>query len=89
MKNIFKELRNKHHYSQQHVADYLGIPRSTYTHLEKNYDKITYKHLKKLMQLYGVEAHTIFGIEDYRNEYYEFFKSMQLLIEQTNLHKNS
>lgn len=54
-----KRLRNELHLSQEYVANYLGINRSTYTQMEKGNRKITVDDLSKLSVLYGVTADSI------------------------------
>ncbi len=59
MKRIYeriKELRIEMHLSQEYVAKYLGVNRSTYTLMEKGDRRITAEDISKLSFLYGVSA---------------------------------
>lgn len=54
------EARKKERYSQQQVADYLGISRVTYAKMEKNQGDITIDDAKKLAKLFKVEFSNLF-----------------------------
>lgn len=54
------EARKKERYSQQQVADYLGISRVTYAKMEKNQGDITIDDAKKLAKLFKVEFSSLF-----------------------------
>ncbi|MBQ9596762.1 MAG: helix-turn-helix transcriptional regulator [Bacteroidales bacterium] len=58
-----RELREKHHFSQQKVADYLGISRTAYNKYESGAIRPTRK-LDKLAALFGVSADYILGRAD-------------------------
>ena len=51
-----KELRNQLHLSQEYVAKYLGINRSTYTQMENGNRKVLAEEIAKLSELFGVSA---------------------------------
>lgn len=55
-----KEVRKRERYSQQQVADYLGISRPTYRKLEKNPDLVTVEDAKRLSELLHVSPQDIF-----------------------------
>ena len=51
-----KELRTKLQLSQDYVARYLGINRSTYTQIENGKRRILAEELAKLSNLFGVSS---------------------------------
>lgn len=55
-----RELREKHHFSQQQVANYLGISRTAYNKYESGAIRPTRK-LDKLAALFGVSVDYILG----------------------------
>lgn len=58
-----RALREKHHFSQQKVADYLGISRTAYNKYESGAIRPTRK-LDKLAALFGVSVDFILGRAD-------------------------
>lgn len=54
-----KELRVQLHLSQDYVAKYLGVQRSTVTQMEKGIRKIHAEEISKLCSLFGVSADTL------------------------------
>lgn len=54
------EARKKERYTQQQVADYLGVSRITYAKMEKNPGDITLDDARKLAALFKVDVHDIF-----------------------------
>lgn len=54
------EARKKERYTQQQVADYLGISRITYAKMEKNPGDITLDDARKLAILFKVDVRDIF-----------------------------
>ena len=59
---FLKVLRKKHKYSQQYLADYLGVIRQTYSHYETGRIVPTYKTLVKLAELYQISPDTLMGM---------------------------
>lgn len=59
-----KNLRNQLHLSQEYVANYLGLNRSTYTQMENGNRKVTAEDVSKLSRLFGVSADTILHTEE-------------------------
>jgi transcriptional regulator with XRE-family HTH domain len=51
-----KELRTQLHLSQDYVAKYLGVSRSTVTQMENGNRKILAEEVSKLCTLFGVSA---------------------------------
>lgn len=51
-----KNFRNQLHLSQEYVANFLGINRSTYTQMENGKRKITAEDVSRLSELFGVTA---------------------------------
>jgi len=51
-----KELRTQLHLSQDYVANYLGINRSTYTQMENGKRKVLAEEIAELSDLFGVSA---------------------------------
>ena len=58
-----RALREKHHFSQQKVADYLDISRTAYNKYESGAIRPTRK-LERLSSLFGVSADYILGRAD-------------------------
>ena len=56
-----RELREQMHLSQDYVAKYLGMNRSSYTQLENENRKIMADDISKLCILFGVSADTLLG----------------------------
>ena len=54
-----KELRTQLHLSQEYVANYLGLNRSSFTQLENGNRKVTADDVAKLSALFGVSADKI------------------------------
>lgn len=74
--NNMISLRKKFAYSQQEIADKLGITRQTYIKMEKNKSQPTVKELEKLAIIYGVPVEEFFyGVSNI-----EKFKQMYLYI---------
>ena len=53
--------RNKKGLTQQSVADYLGMERSTYTKWELNVAEPSFEYIKKLTELLNVDYNSLFG----------------------------
>lgn len=74
--NNIINLRKKFGYSQQEIADKLGITRQTYIKIEKDENQPTTKQLETLANLYGVPVEEFFyGVQNI-----EKFKQMYLYI---------
>ena len=54
-----KDLRNQLHLSQDYVAKYLGVSRSTYTQIENGNRKLLADDIAKLSILFGVSADSL------------------------------
>ena len=54
-----KELRTQLHLSQDYVAKFLGINRSTYTQMENGKRKVLADEVAKLSDLFGVSADSL------------------------------
>ena len=54
-----KELRNQLHLSQDYVAKYLGISRSTYTQMENGKRKVLADEVAQLSNLFGVSTDSL------------------------------
>ena len=62
MANLYeriKELRTQLHLSQDYVAKYLGINRSTYTQMENGNRKVLADEVAKLSELFGVTTDSL------------------------------
>lgn len=59
-----KEARIAANYTQQEVADYLGISRPTYISMEKNPERITIDEAHKLASMFGVDVNQIFFVSN-------------------------
>lgn len=58
------EARKKERYTQQQVADYLGVSRVTYRKMERNPGLITVEDARKLGELFRVDPEDIFFSPD-------------------------
>lgn len=54
-----KKLRTQLHLSQEYVANYLGLSRSTYTQMENGKRKVLADEAAKLSVLFGVSADSL------------------------------
>lgn len=54
------EARKKERYTQQQVADFLGVSRMTYRKMERNPDLMTIDDAKRLSELFRVDPQDIF-----------------------------
>lgn len=54
------EARKKERYTQQQVADYLGVSRVTYAKMERNPGDITLDDARKLSKLFRVNISNLF-----------------------------
>ena len=54
-----KELRTQLHLSQDYVASFLGVSRSTYTQMENGKRKVLAEEVAKLSTLFGVSSDSI------------------------------
>lgn len=59
------EARKQARYTQQNVADYLGVSRPTYRKMEENPEIITIEDARKLSAFFGVDISQIFFESDY------------------------
>ncbi len=55
-----KKLRNKTKYSQQNIADMLGVDKNTYANWESEANDIKSEHLPKLAEIFEVEIQDLF-----------------------------
>lgn len=59
-----KELREKHEYTQQNIADMLGVKRGTYASWECGNDIISTKQIYNLANIYGISIDYIVNLND-------------------------
>lgn len=76
-----KKYRNQLHLSQEYVANYLEINRTTYTQMENGNRKITAEDLSKLSTLFGVSADTLLNHEEISQPITMFARSFEKLDE--------
>jgi transcriptional regulator with XRE-family HTH domain len=55
-----KKLRSNTLFSQQYVADYLGVDKNTYANWENETSDIKSEHIPKLAQIFDVEIKDLF-----------------------------
>ncbi|KAF1021107.1 helix-turn-helix transcriptional regulator [Acinetobacter sp.] len=67
MKNILSELRTSHGWSQQQLAEYLGVSRQTINAIEKERYDPSLPLAFKMSKLFGLSIETIFQDEDSLN----------------------
>lgn len=60
-------LRKKNEYTQQRVADFLGITRPAYTAYERGTREPDYESLQKLANFFGVSTDYLLGVTDNPN----------------------
>lgn len=53
---LLRELRMKHNYRQEYIAEYLGTTQQTYSNYELGLREIPLHHIVKLSHLYQVSA---------------------------------
>ena len=61
---LLKDARKAERYTQQQVADYLGVSRPTYQKYEENPELVTIEDAKKLARLFKVHPQDIFFGQD-------------------------
>ena len=76
-----KELRNQLHLSQDYVAKYLGISRSTYTQMENGNRKVLADEVAKLGNLFGVSADSLLNEGEISQPAIVFARSFERLDE--------
>lgn len=91
IKDNLISLRTKYNYSQQELADRLGITRQTYTKIEKGNNPITDSQLEILSNLYGVPVEEFFygtkNIEKFEQMYFYILSKYEGGITKTKLAK--
>lgn len=78
MKNILSELRTKQGWSQQQLAEYLGVSRQTINAIEKERYDPSLPLAFKISKLFGLSIEAIFKDEesfDYENDVIKAEKS--------------
>ncbi len=76
-----KDYRSQAHLSQEYVADYLGINRSTFTQMENGNRKITAEDIFKLSKLFGVTADALLNGQELSKPATVFARSFEKLNE--------
>jgi transcriptional regulator with XRE-family HTH domain len=74
-----KEYRNQLHLSQDYVAKYLGVSRSTFTQMENGNRKILAEEISKLSTLFGVSADTLLNDKELSQPATIFARSFEKL----------
>ena len=64
-----KKARTDARYTQQQVADLMGISRPTYRKLEENPELMTFNDAKQLAEIFGVSVQDIFFGQNYSETY--------------------
>lgn len=82
--NFLKEKRLKNHYTQDYIADYLHVSRSTYANWERNHSFPDYDKLVSLCDLYQVSADFFLGRTNECTEY-QFNEQSSYLVSKNNL----
>lgn len=65
--NNLKEIREKHQYSCQDMADKLGISKSFYWQIENDKRRLSYKTAVKIADIFEVKPDSIF-YKEYKNK---------------------
>jgi transcriptional regulator with XRE-family HTH domain len=55
-----KKLRSKTKYSQQNIADLLGVDKNTYANWENELNDIKSEHIPKLAEIFDIEIQDLF-----------------------------
>ena len=76
-----KELRNQLHLSQDYVAKFLGINRSTYTQMENGKRKVLADEVAQLSILFGVSADSLLNNTEISQPATMFARSFEKLDE--------
>ena len=76
-----KELRTQLHLSQDYVAKFLGLSRSTYTQMENGNRKILADDVAKLSNLFGVTADSLLNENEMSQPATMFARSFERLDE--------
>lgn len=63
-KNRIKDLREDHDYTQQMVADMIGITQRKYSYLETGIQQLTDEILIALSEIYGVSVDYLLRLTD-------------------------
>ncbi|MBT2559660.1 helix-turn-helix transcriptional regulator [Pedobacter sp. ISL-68] len=64
--NTLRKYRNKNNYTQQYVANVIGISRVTYRKWENNVVDFSLSQLSKIAVLYDITIHEIITQSDFR-----------------------
>ena len=84
MANVYeriKQLRTQLHLSQDYVARYFGINRSTYTQMENGKRKVLADEVAKLSVLFGVSADSLLNDDEVSQPATVFARSFDRLDE--------
>ena len=76
-----KELRTRLHLSQDYVAKFLGVNRSTYTQMENGKRKVLAEEIAKLSNLFGVSADKLLNDSEISQPAAMFARSFEKLDE--------
>ncbi|MBP5254066.1 MAG: helix-turn-helix transcriptional regulator [Lachnospiraceae bacterium] len=76
-----KELRTQLHLSQDYVAKFLGINRSTYTQMENGNRKVLADEVAKLSELFGVTTDSLLNKKELSQPAALFARSFEKLDE--------
>ena len=63
-KTFFTSLRQKHDFTQEQVADVIGVTRQTYAVIESGKQELSLSQAKKLADLYGISLEDIVTQKD-------------------------
>lgn len=72
-----REYRRRYHLTQQDVADYLGVQRSTYARYEEGTNRPNFKVLIRLADLYGISVDALLGRQTADRELDELKRLLQ------------
>ena len=62
--NRLKDLREDHDYTQQQIADAIGITQRKYSYIETGVQQLTAEVLVSLARFYGVSVDYLVGLTD-------------------------
>lgn len=76
-----KDMRTRLHLSQDYVAKYLGVSRTTFTQMENGKRKILAEELSKLSTLFGVSMDSLLNEQELSQPAAMFARSFEKLDE--------
>ena len=64
-----KQLRRECNYTQEYIADYLGVEAKMYVDMESGKEEVFVDDTVKLARMYDVDMNYMCGVSDEKNEF--------------------